>query len=112
MQNLKMKTLTQTRIIDTTIMPMAASLSAAGVALATPSNAYAFDSLKNGFENLTKMYLLPLSGAVAGCALLVYITLSYFKKDEYQKYVGNIFGLAILASAGLSLIEALTKSFR
>ena len=105
------KSKSKTRLMDTTLMPLAASLSAAGIVLSTPNNAYAFDQLKNGFENLTKMYLMPLSGAVAGCALTLYITLSYFKKDEYQKYVGNILALAVLARVSLSIIDGITTSF-
>ena len=99
------------RLVDTTIWPLYGALTAASAALLIPSNAYAFEQLKNGFDNLTKMYLIPLSGIVAGTALIFYIILSYFKKDEYQKNIGNIFALAILARAGLGIINALMTSF-
>ena len=99
------------RLLNFTIWPMALISSLVSLELLSPQNAYAFTQLKNGFENMTKMYLIPLSGAVAGCALIVYITLSYFKKDEYQKNVGNILALAVLSRVGLGVIDAIMKSF-
>lgn len=99
------------RLVDTTLMPLGTSLGAAGIALSAPNNAYAFSQMKSGFETITTQHLIPLSGAVAGCSLIVYIILSYFKKDEYQKYVGNILALSIFARVGLGVIDAITKSF-
>ena len=94
-----------------TFWPIVFTLSFFGVEFINPTNAHAFTQLKNGFENITKMYLLPLSGAVAGCALILFIILSYFKKDEYQKNVGNVLALAVLARVSLSVIDAITRSF-
>lgn len=75
------------------------------------SNAYAFNKLKNGFENMTTTYLVPLSGVVAGCAFILFIILSYFKQEEYQKKVGNVLALAILSAVGLDLIKGIINSF-
>lgn len=80
-------------------------------AVLTPSHAYAFSKLKSGFENLTSTYLIPLSHAMAGAALIAFVLLSFFKKDEYQKQVGNILALTIVSSVGLNIIEALTRTF-
>ncbi|MBI2522480.1 MAG: hypothetical protein HYV97_18815 [Bdellovibrio sp.] len=101
----------KTRIRNFTFWPIAFLLSFLGMGLFNPRNAQAFTQLKNGFENITKTYLLPLSGAVAACALVLFITLSYFKKDEYQKNVGNILALAVFARVALSVIDAITRSF-
>ncbi|MEK6624316.1 MAG: hypothetical protein AABY86_05075 [Bdellovibrionota bacterium] len=101
----------KTKLRQFTFWPIVFTLSFFGVELINPTNAHAFTQLKNGFENITKMYLLPLSGAVAGCALILFIILSYFKKDEYQKNVGNVLALAVLARVSLSVIDAITRSF-
>ena len=101
----------KTKIRNLTFWPVAFLLSFLGLSLLNPKNAEAFTQLKNGFENITKVYLIPLSGAVAACALILFITLSYFKKDEYQKNVGNILALAVLARVSLSVIDAITQSF-
>jgi len=71
---------------------------------------YASD-FKTGFENLTSSYLMPLSGAVAGCAFITFIILSYFKQDEYQKKVAGVLGLTVISSVGLSLIQTLIQNF-
>lgn len=99
------------RLIDIMYWPFALFLSLFGGALLSAQNAHAFSALQSGLENLTTMHLIPLSGAVAGCATVVYVILSYFKKDEYQKYVGNILGLALFARVALGIIDVITKSF-
>jgi len=74
------------------------------------SKTFASD-FKTGFENLTSNYLMPLSGAVAGCAFITFIILSYFKQDEYQKKVAGVLGLTVISSVGLSLIQTLIQNF-
>ncbi len=72
---------------------------------------YAFSKLKNGFETITINYLLPLSTAVAGAALILFVILSYFKQDVYLKNVGTVFALAIISTVGLEIINTLSQSF-
>ena len=75
------------------------------------NNAFAFNKLKNGFETITNTYLLPLTGAVAGAALLVFITLSYFNQEQYQKKIAGVAALAVLTGAGLEMIKTIIQSF-
>lgn len=81
------------------------------VTLIFSSHTFAFDKLKNGFETITNTYLLPLTGVVAGCALITFITLSYFKQEEYQKKAASVIGLSIFSAVGLSLIKTIIESF-
>lgn len=76
-----------------------------------PNFIFGFDKLKNGLESITSNYLIPLSGAVAGASFILYITLSFFKQDEYQRKAGNIIILSILAGSGLEIIKNLIESF-
>lgn len=82
-----------------------------GVFLLSPLNAYAFSKLKNGFETITSSYLIPLAGAVAGASFILFVTLSFFKQDEYQKKAANVAILSIFAGSGLELIKNLIQSF-
>lgn len=83
-----------------------------GVAYMIPlGEAYAFSKLKNGFETITNNYLIPLSTAVAGTALILFVILSYFKQDVYLKNVGTVFALAIISTVGLEIINTLSQSF-
>lgn len=75
------------------------------------SEAYAFNKLKNGFETLTQSYLIPLSKAVAGCSFILYVTVSFFKQEEYTKKVGHVTILSIFSAVGLELIDTLIQSF-
>ena len=79
--------------------------------LIMPTSAFAFDKLKNGFETITNTYLMPLTGVVAGAALITYVTLSYFKQEEYQKKAASVIGLSIFSAAGLELIKTIIESF-
>ena len=72
---------------------------------------FAFNKLKSGFEDITNSYLVPLSHAVAGFCFLGYVTLSFFRQEEYQKKVGSVLGLAILGAVGLELIKIIIQSF-
>ncbi|MFT6632900.1 MAG: hypothetical protein ACJAS4_002868 [Bacteriovoracaceae bacterium] len=71
----------------------------------------AFTKLKNGFETITSTYLLPLTGAVAGAALITFITLSFFKQEEFQKKAASVIGLSIFAAVGLEVITTITQTF-
>ncbi|MCR9204928.1 MAG: hypothetical protein NXH75_10140 [Halobacteriovoraceae bacterium] len=72
---------------------------------------FAFSKLKNGFETITSTYLIPLAGAVAGASFILFVTLSFFKQDEYQKKAANVAILSIFAGSGLELIRNLIQSF-
>ncbi|MFG1486117.1 hypothetical protein [Halobacteriovorax sp. RZ-2] len=72
---------------------------------------FAFSKLKNGFETITSTYLIPLAGAVAGASFIMFVTLSFFKQDEYQKKAANVAILSIFAGSGLELIRNLIQSF-
>lgn len=76
-----------------------------------PTNVYAFSKLKNGFETITSTYLIPLAGAVAGASFILFITLSFFKQDEYQKKAANVAILSVFAGSGLEIIRKLIESF-
>lgn len=76
-----------------------------------PSNVYAFTKLKSGFENITSTYLIPLAGAVAGASFILFVTLSFFKQDEYQKKAANVAILSIFVGAGLDIIKNLITNF-
>ena len=74
------------------------------------SNAFALNRLKNGFETMTNNYLIPLSSAVAGTALILFVIISYFK-PENVKQIGMVLTLAIITRVGLELIETISQSF-
>ncbi|MCK5074336.1 MAG: hypothetical protein KAQ98_12980 [Bacteriovoracaceae bacterium] len=82
-----------------------------GSNILVPQRAFAFTKLKNGFEIITSTYLVPLSLAVAGAAFMVYIIMSYFKQDEYQKKVGNVMILTGIGAGGLELLKKISQSF-
>jgi hypothetical protein len=82
-----------------------------GTLMMSANNAFAFNKLKNGFETITNTYLMPLTGAVAGAALITFITLSYFKQEENQKKVAGVFALAVMATAGLEVLKTIIQSF-
>lgn len=76
-----------------------------------PAKAHAFSKLKNGFETITSNYLIPLAGAVAGASFILFVTLSFFKQEEYQKKAANVAILSIFAGSGLEIIRNLIQSF-
>ena len=73
--------------------------------------AIAFTKLKNGFETITSTYLIPLSAAVAGASFILFVILSYFKQEEYQKKIGNVLVLSVFSAAGLEIINAIIQTF-
>ncbi|PIP92553.1 MAG: hypothetical protein COW00_00080 [Bdellovibrio sp. CG12_big_fil_rev_8_21_14_0_65_39_13] len=81
------------------------------VAIISSPNALAFNKLKNGFETITTTYLIPLSAAVAGASFILYVILSYFKQEEYQKKVGNVLALTVFSATGLEIINNIIQSF-
>lgn len=81
------------------------------VAIIGSPQAMAFNKLKNGFETITSTYLIPLSAAVAGASFILYVILSYFKQEEYQKKVGNVLALTIFSATGLEIINNIIQSF-
>lgn len=99
------------RLIDIVYLPFILTFTLFGAGLLEASRAEAFTKLKNGFETLTRAYLIPTSSAIAGCAFILFVTLSYFKKDEYQRLVGNVLALAVLSRVGLEVIDGITQSF-
>ena len=80
-------------------------------AITSSNSVYAFTKLKAGLETITSNYLIPLSGAVAGASLILYVTLSFFKQEENMKKIGNVALLAIMATAGVQMIDELIQSF-
>ena len=81
------------------------------VLMSLSAHCMAFTRLKNGFETITNTYLLPLTGVVAGTALITFITLSYFRQEEYQKKAAAVIGLSIFAATGLEIIKTIIQSF-
>ena len=81
------------------------------ILLSVTQPVFAFSKLKNGFETITSTYLIPLAGAVAGASFILFVTLSFFKQDEYQKKAANVAILSIFAGSGLELIRNLIQSF-
>ena len=73
-------------------------------------NALAFTKLKNGFETITNNYLIPLSSAVAGAALVLTIIMGFFK-PEMNRFIASILGLSILTHVALELINTIAQSF-
>lgn len=76
-----------------------------------PAQAHAFTKLIAGFETLNSSYLIPLARIMAVTSLLVFVALSYFKKDEYQKQLGNVVALSIIAATGTTLIQEVMNAF-
>ena len=82
-----------------------------GGAIMAPSNAYAFSKLKNGFETITSTYLIPLAHAVAGASFILFVTMSLFKQEEYQKKAATVVILSIFIGGGLEIINKVIQSF-
>lgn len=99
------------KLVDITAWFSSIGLTLLGSLLLPSGNVYAFTKLKNGFETITNNYLIPLSSAVAGAALILFVILSYFKQDVYLPKVGTIFALAIISAVGLEVITTLNQSF-
>ena len=74
-------------------------------------DALAFSRMVSGLETITTGYLVPISRAVAGASLLLFVTLSFFKQDQYLRKVGEIFFLAVLASAGVEILKKMMEAF-
>ena len=79
--------------------------------LVMPSHAYAFSKLIRGLENITSTYLIPLCGAVAGASFILFVTLSFFRQDEYQKKIINILILTAVGGGGLHLVQEVIRFF-
>lgn len=75
------------------------------------TDVYAFSKLKNGFETITQSYLIPLTRAVAGCAFLLFVILSFFRQEEYTKKLAMVAGLSIFGSVGLEIIDVIIQTF-
>ncbi len=75
------------------------------------SEALAFTQMIAGFTTLTRSYLLPLSGAVAGCAFILFVILSYFDADRYKSKVAHVIFMAILSAVGLEVINQVITAF-
>jgi hypothetical protein len=99
------------KFVDISIWISTSLITLAGSFMLPTNNAYAFSKLKNGFETITNNYLIPLSTAVAGAALILFVILSYFKQEVYLKNVGTVFALAIISTVGLEVITTLNQSF-
>ncbi len=99
------------KLIDVSVWFTTVSFTLMGSFLLPSGNAYAFTKLKNGFETITNNYLIPLSNAVAGAALILFVILSYFKQDVYLPKVGTIFALAVISYVGLEILTTLNQSF-
>ncbi len=98
-------------LVDVALWPTSIiiSLFGMGILLSTPT--YAFTKLKNGFDNLTETYLIPLSAAVAGTSFVLYAILSYFRPEENQKRCANVCIMSILTYSGLEIINTISQSF-
>ena len=95
------------RIIDIScVMFLSFALS-----IGAPANAHAFSKIIRGLESITSAYLVPLAGAVAGASFIVFIMLSYFRQDEYQRKVLNVLLLSVIAGGGLEMIKKITEHF-
>lgn len=86
-------------------------LSGALGALLMPAQAHAFTKLISGFETLNSTYLVPLARIMAVTSLLVFVALSFFRKDEYQKQISNVVALSIVAATGTTLIQEVMNAF-
>lgn len=75
------------------------------------NDVFAFSKLTSGFENITTTYLIPLASAVAGASFILFVTLSFFRQEEYQKKVANVILLSIFIGAGLELIKNVITNF-
>ena len=67
---------------------------------------------RRGLEMVTTNYLLPISRIVAGGSLILFVTLSFFRQDEYQRKIGYIIFMAVIASCGLELLDKLMRAFQ
>ena len=83
----------------------------ASYALFFTDEALAFTKLKNGFETITSTYLIPLAHAVAGASFILYVTMSLFKQEEYQKKAATVIVLSIFIGGGLEIINKVIQSF-
>ena len=79
--------------------------------LGNSSSAHAFSKLINGLETITSSYLIPLAGAVAGASFILFVTLSYFRQEEYQRKVVNVLILAVMTGAGLEMVKQIIQHF-
>ena len=76
-----------------------------------PQRAYAFSKIINGLESITTSYLVPLAGAVAGASFILFVTMSYFKQEEYQRKIVNVLILAVITGAGLEMVKKVIQHF-
>jgi hypothetical protein len=75
------------------------------------AEAYAFSKLTNGFKTITSTYLIPLAHAVAGASFILFVTLSLFKQEEYQKKAATVVVLSVFIGGGLEVISKVIQSF-
>ena len=76
-----------------------------------PVHVCAFTKIQNGLETITETYLVPLAGAVAGASFVIFVIMSFFRQEEYQKKAANVAILSIFVGAGLELIKLIIRSF-
>ena len=99
------------KLVDISIWIGTGIITLGGSTLLPSGKVYAFTRLKAGFETLTNSYLMPLSTAVAGTALVACVIMSYFKPEVWLPRVGTVFALAIVVKGGLEIIQVITQSF-
>ena len=76
----------------------------------TSRNTLAFTKLKDGFETITNTYLMPLTTAIGGAALIVYVLMSYFREENIKK-MGQVLVLIAVARSGLEMVNIIGQSF-
>jgi len=74
-------------------------------------SAFAFTKLKNGIENITRTYLIPLAGAVAGASFIYYVIMSFLKQEEGIKKAANTIIASVFIGAGLEIINTVIQNF-
>lgn len=70
-----------------------------------------FNTLKSGFKTISTNYLMPLAAAIGGCSLLLYILMSYFESEKYQKKLINVVVLSICAAVGIEVLNQIIQAF-
>ena len=82
-----------------------------GLLTITPEKLYAFSKLRSGFETITESNLIPLARIIAGGSVILWVTMSFFKQDEHQRKISNVFGLGILLGCGVELMNYIINIF-
>ena len=76
-----------------------------------PVDTYAFSKITSGLDTLTSTYLAPLAGAVAATSFLVFLILSLYRQDEYQRKAANVAILSVFIGAGTEFIKTIIGVF-